>query len=208
MLFMKYTWPKYKIVRREGINIFGSDKYDVKKRRSVPGQHGGTMPRLSEYGKLLRNKQVLKRTYFMSEKQFAKLVKVTASRYAKNKGMGHDKVLLQFLERRLDAVVYRAGLAKTIMQARQMVTHGHFLLNGHKHNIPSYFVTANDLIAVRPKVASSSLYDQAFAQAKTDISRLRVNKADKSIEVLDLPDVTTLQTPADVLKVIEFYARA
>lgn len=205
---MKYTWPKYKIVRREGINVFGNDKYDVKKRRSIPGQHGGTMPRLSEYGKLLRNKQVLKRMYFMAEKPFARLVKFTSSRYAKNKGMEHDKVLLQFLERRLDAVVFRAGLSKTIVQARQMVTHGHFTLNWVKHNIPSYFVTANDKIAVRPKVAWSTLYDEAFTNAKTDIAWLKVNKADKTVEVLDLPDVTTLNTPADVLKVIEFYARA
>jgi small subunit ribosomal protein S4 len=166
------------------------------------------MPRLSEYGKLLRNKQVLKRSYGMAEKPFAKLVKFTASRYAKNKSMEHDKVLLQFLERRLDSVVYKAGLAKTIMQARQMVTHGHFTLNGSKHNIPSHFVDANDVIAVRPKVAGSALYEDSFTNADTNIARLRVNKANKTIEILDLPDVATLHTPADVLKVIEFYARA
>ena len=205
---MKYTWPKYKIVRREGINIFNNDKYDVKKRRSIPGQHGGTMPRLSEYGKLLRNKQVLKRTYFMAEKPFAKLVKFTSSRYAKNKWLQHDKVLLQFLERRLDAIIFRAGLSKTIVQARQMVTHGHFTLNGVKHNVPSYFVQANDKIVLRAKVATSPLYEQAFTNAKTDIAWLKVNKADKSIEVVDLPDANSLNTPADVLKVIEFYARA
>ncbi len=205
---MKYTWPKYKIVRREGINVFGNDKYDVKKRRTIPGQHGWNMPRLSEYGKLLRNKQVLKRTYFMAEKPFAKLVKLTSSRYAKNKGLQHDKVLLQFLERRLDAVIFRAWLAKTIVQARQMVTHGHLTLNGVKHNVPSYFVQANDKIAVRPKVASTALYEQAFSNANTDIAWLKVNKADKTVEVVDLPDVNTLQTPVDVLKVIEFYARA
>ena len=166
------------------------------------------MPRLSEYGKLLRNKQVLKRVYYMSEKQFAKLVKVTASRYAKNNGLWHDKALLQFLERRLDTVIYRTGLAKTIMQARQMVTHGHFLLNGKKHNIPSYFVSEKDVISLKPRVAKSSLYEEAFGQVNTDVSRLRVNKADRTIEVLNLPDVEALQSPADVLKVIEYYARA
>jgi small subunit ribosomal protein S4 len=165
------------------------------------------MPRLSEYGKLLRNKQVLKRTYFMAEKPFAKLVKFTSSRYAKNNGLAHDKVLLQFLERRLDAVILRAGLAKTIMQARQMVSHGHLLLNGSKHNVPSYFVEAGDVVSIRPKVSTSPLYDGAFAQAKTDISRLKVNKADKTVEVLNLPE-DSLQTQVDVLKVIEFYARA
>jgi small subunit ribosomal protein S4 len=89
-----------------------------------------------------------------------------------------------------------------------MVTHGHLTLNGIKHNIPSYFVQPNDKIAVREKVIKSPLYEGAFANANTDIAWLKVNKADKTVEVLDLPNVDTLTTPVDVLKVIEFYARA
>ncbi len=137
---MKYTGPKFKLCRREGINLFGVAKYDVRKRRGTPGQHGGAMARLSEYGKLLRNKQVLKRTYLLTEKQFKRLVTVQAAKYAKNKGIGHDTAVFQFLERRLDTIILRAGLAHTIMQARQIVNHAHLLLNGKKHNIPSYFV--------------------------------------------------------------------
>ena len=205
---MKYTGPKFKLSRREGINLFGVAKYDVKQRRGVPGQHGANMPRLSEYGKMLRNKQVLKRMYFMAEKSFRKLVSQTSLKYAKNKGTEHDKALLQFLERRMDSVILRAGLAKTIMQARQMVTHGHFSLNGHKHNIPSYYVEPGDVIKVRDKVAASSLYESAFDNADTKIAWLKVSKGDKSVEVLDIPDVSEMQLPVDVLKVIEFYARA
>lgn len=148
----------------------------MKKRRGVPGQHGANMPRLSEYGKMLRNKQVLKRMYLMSEKQFRKLVSNISLRYAKNKGTDHDKALVQFLERRMDSVILRAGLAKTIMQARQMVTHGHFELNGHKHNVPSYYVQPGDVITVREKVANSPLYQQAFDNAETKLAWLKVIK--------------------------------
>jgi small subunit ribosomal protein S4 len=109
--------------------LFGSAKYDVKKRRSLPGQHGSSMKRNSEYGKLLRNKQVLKRSYLLSEKQFATLVQKLSAKYAKNNEISHDAALYIFLESRMDSIVYRSGLAKTIMQARQMVGHGHFLLN-------------------------------------------------------------------------------
>jgi len=87
------------------------------------------MKRNSEYGKLLRNKQVLKRSYLLSEKQFAKLVEKTSSKYSKNNKISHDLALYIMLEGRMDSIVYRSGLAKTIIQARQMVNHGHFLLN-------------------------------------------------------------------------------
>jgi small subunit ribosomal protein S4 len=81
----RYTGPKFKLCRREGINLFGTDKYNVKKRRGLPGQHGANKVRLSEYGKLLRNKQVLKRVFQMNEKQFSKLVTKISKTYAKNK---------------------------------------------------------------------------------------------------------------------------
>ncbi len=143
---MKYTWPKFKLCRREQVDLFWAKKYNIKKKRSLPGQHGGNMQRSSEYGKLLRNKQTLKRMYLLSEKQFVRIVKNLSAKYSKNKNITHDTSLFQFLERRLDSIVYRSGLAKTIIQARQMVNHGHFLLNGKKHNIPSYFVTIGDKI--------------------------------------------------------------
>jgi len=175
----------------------------------LPGQHGANMQRSSEYGKLLRNKQVLKRTYMLSEKQFGRIVKEIASKYAKNKDITHDTALFQFLERRMDSIVYRSGLAQTIMQARQMVNHGHFLLNGKKHNIPSAFVSIGDKISLKDKLKNSALYSQNAAETKGKTpSWVKLDKAANVIEVLNVPQVGELGLNADLLKVIEFYARA
>jgi len=181
----------------------------VKKNRSLPGQHGANMQRSSEYGKLLRNKQVLKRMYMLSERQFVRLVKEIAGKYSKNNNITHDTALFQFLERRMDSIIYRSGLAKTIMQARQMVNHGHFLLNGKKHNIPSSFVSIGDKISIKDKLKDSTLYSQNAADFKGKIpSWVKLDKAANTVEILSDPQVGELGIPADLLKVIEFYARA
>ena len=205
---MKYTGPKRKLCRREQVNLFGSAKYDIKKRRSVPGQHGSSMQRYSEYGKLLRNKQMWKRTYFLTEKQFSRIIKEFSAKYSKNKGVSHDVALYQFLERRLDATVYRSGLAKTIIQARQMINHGHLMLNGVKHNIPSTFVKPGDKIQVRKALQTSPLYTQAWSANVKIPSWVKVDKKSFEIEVLDMPQVGEIASSGDLLKVIEFYARA
>ena len=205
---MKYTWPKKKLCRREGVNIFGSAKYNLKKRKTTPGQHGSAMQRNSEYGKLLRNKQLLKRSYLLSEKQFAKIVKITASQYAKNQNVSHDFALFQFLERRMDVIVLRSGLAQTIMQARQMVGHGHFTLNGVKHNIPSTFLKPGDKIALRDGLKKSPLYASNIKNAVKVPSWIKVDKNAYTIDVLSLPQKGEIEPQADLLKVIEFYARA
>lgn len=204
---MKYTGPKFKLCRREWINLFGSSKYDVKKRRSLPGQHGWSMARLSEYGKLLRNKQVLKRSYLLSEKQFSAIVKTKSSKYSKNKWVSHDNALFIMLESRLDVIIFRSGFANTIMQARQMVNHGHFLLNGVKHNIPSTFLKAGDKITLKEKLQSSSLYSSISNNFKAP-SWIKVNKNAYEIEMVSNPKMWELENNADLLKVIEYYARA
>lgn len=206
---MRYTGPKFKLCRREQVDLFWSNKYNVKKNRSLPGQHGANMQRSSEYGKLLRNKQVLKRMYMLSEKQFVRIVKNTAAKYSKNRDITHDAALFQFLERRIDSIVYRSWLAKTMMQARQMVNHGHFLLNGKKHNIPSSFVKVGDKISLKDKLKDSPLYSQNAAENKGKLpSWVKLDKSSNTIEVLTDPQVGELGIPADLLKVIEFYARA
>lgn len=204
---MRYTGPKFKLCRREWINLFWPAKYDVRKRRNLPGQHGASMARLSEYWKLLRNKQVLKRMYNMSEKQFKKFVTIIAAKYAKNSGIEHDKWVKIVLERRLDAILYKSGIANTIIQARQMITHWHFLLNGIKHNIPSYLVKKGDIIELKEKYKNSALYQQENKNVKVP-SYLKFTSSDKKIELIDIPRVEEIEVPADVLKVIEFYARA
>lgn len=207
---MKYTWPKFKLCRREQKNLFWPAKYDVKKNRALPGQNGtGGMPRYSEYGKLLRNKQSLKRSYLLSERQFATIVKEKSQRYAKNNNMSHDNALFQFLETRLDTVVLRSGLANSIMQARQMVNHGHLTLNGVKHNIPSTFVQVGDVIAVREKLQASPLYGQAWSNPHaTPASWVKVDKNKFAIELISQPKMGEMESDSDFLKVIEFYARA
>lgn len=206
---MKYTGPKFKLCRREQIDLFGAKKYSVKKRRSLPGQHWGSMQRSSEYGKLLRNKQVLKRLYFLSEKQFARIVEDIAGKFSKNNDVTHDVALFQFLERRMDSIVFRAGFAKSMTQARQMINHGHFTLNGVKHNIPSTFLKAGDKLQLKEKLKGSPLFTQNLSDNKSKLpSWIKVDKNEHTIEVLGLPKMWEIGVPADVLKVIEFYARA
>ena len=206
---MRYTWPKFKLCRREGMNLFGSDKYILKKGTSLPGKpkNARSMSRLTEYAKLLRNKQSLKRMYSMTERQFYTLVTKTSQKYAKNNGLSHDQVMLQFLERRCDAVLLKSGIANTIMQARQMMTHGHWMLNGRKHNIPSYFMKPGDVLSLREKMKGSALYSQVDSKG-TIPAWIKVDKNKLSVELLDMPDTATLNSPVDLLKVIEFYARA
>lgn len=206
---MRYTGPKFKLCRREQVNLFGSDKYDVKNRRSLPWQHGSSMKRNSEYGKLLRNKQILKRSYMLSEKQFAKLVQKTSAKYSKNNNMSHDAALYMFLEDRMDSIIYRAWFAKTIIQARQMISHGHFLLNDKKHNIPSTFVKVGDKITLKPKMKESPLYAGATVSKTFKVpSWIKVDRNKYEIELLTMPVLWELWVLADILKVIEFYARA
>lgn len=206
---MRYTGPKFKLCRREQVNLFGTDKYDVKNRRTLPGQHGSSMKRNSEYWKLLRNKQVLKRSYMLSEKQFAKLVQWASAKYSKNNNISHDEALYIFLEARMDSILFRSWIAKTIIQARQMVSHGNFLLNWKKHNIPSTFLKAWDKITLKEKLKSSPLYAWATVSKTLKVpSWIKVNRNNYEVEVLALPKLWELWNNADILKVIEYYARA
>lgn len=133
-----------------------------------------------------------------------------AGKYAKNQWIGHDKAVFHFLETRLDTIVLRAWFANTIMQARQIVTHGHLVLNWRKHNIPSYQVSIGDVIEVKKKSQSSSLFGDApvINWNHSIPSSLKVNKKTYGIEVVDAPKSEEISVPVDVLKVIEFYARA
>lgn len=203
---MRYTWPKRKLCRREKKNLFWPKKYDIWKSDNVPGQHWAWMKRLSEYWLLLRNKQAFKRSYALTEKQFSTLVNKTSKTYSKNKWISHDVSVLQFLERRCDVVLLRAWYASTIMQARQMMVHWHWLLNWSKHNIPSHFVKVWDVLSVRQNLQWSSLYEQSATKEMP--VHLKVDKNKFSIEMLQFPQVDPANIDADVLKVIEFYARA
>ena len=146
----RYTGPSCKLCRREGTKLYLkgerclSDKCAFNRRTAAPGQHGAAKKKLTEYGMQLREKQKAKRYYGVLEKQFKNYyVK------ADNQDGIAGENLLRLLERRLDNVVYRMGLAASHKEARQLVLHGHFTLNGHKANIPSILVKVGDVIAVK-----------------------------------------------------------
>ena len=141
----RYTGPMTKKSRRLGVDLVGEDKA-FEKRPYAPGQHGRARIKESEYRNQLQEKQKARFTYGVMEKQFHRYYVEAARRQGKT---GDN--LLQLLEGRLDNVVYRAGFARTRRQARQLVTHGHFLVNGKKVDIPSFQVSQYDIIDVREK---------------------------------------------------------
>ena len=154
----RYTGPKTKIARKFGEPIFGEDKV-LQRRNYPPGQHGQNKRRkTSEYGVQLREKQKVKYTYGVLEKQFRNLFE-KASRLKGITGV----LLLQLLESRLDNVVYRLGIAPTRAAARQIVLHRHIVVNGKVVNIPSYQVLPGDVIAVRKKSKSLEVIADSLA---------------------------------------------
>ncbi len=140
----KYTGPSNKLFRNYGVTDLSNRKLVSSLRQTASGQHGAARKKLSDYAIHLNEKQKIRLTYLVSEKQFAKYY----NKAAKSKGVT-GTVLLQLLESRLDNVVYKAGFATTRKQARQIVGHGHVLVNGKKVDIPSFLVKAGDVITVR-----------------------------------------------------------
>lgn len=142
----RYTGPAFKKARRYGFSFLENDKEfsKGKKRTTAPGQHGKKRVKLSDYGLHLYEKQKIKNLFGLNEKQLRK----TYIRSTKLRGIVGTN-FLQMLESRLDNIVFRSGLANTRRQARQLVSHGHFTLNGHKANIPSMIISINDKITLK-----------------------------------------------------------
>ncbi len=147
----RYTGPKHRLSRREGVNLTGTRSESLRRRLSrPPGAHGDRgVRRRSEYADQLRAKQRLKRRFGMTEKQFAR----TFEEAVRAKEPTGD-ALVKLLERRLDNVVYRLGFVPTMPMARQIVNHGHVLVNGRKVDIPSYRVGAGDAIELRERAVA------------------------------------------------------
>src|SRR6185503_7414347 len=141
----RYTGPLTKKSRRLKTDLVGDDQA-FERRPFPPGQHGRARTKEKEYLTQLQEKQKARYTYGVMEKQFQRYYAEAASRAGKT-----GDTLLQILESRLDNVVYRAGLARTRRAARQLVTHGHFIVNGHKVNIPSFRVSQFDIVDIKPK---------------------------------------------------------
>lgn len=203
----RYIGPKNKLARRFGINLgLKTNAVKVAKRLSQPpGQHGPKKRKgtTSSFGKQLEEKQKAKIIYGIRERQFRSYVE-EATRLKGNSGV----VLKQLLERRLDNVVYRLGYADTRAQARQFVTHGMFVVNGKKLNIPSHLVDVGDEIALKENKAKKKIFVEISDKlAKKEMpSWLSVDPAKKSGKVLGKPSEEDVENSFDVKFIIEYYS--
>ncbi|MBP7338429.1 30S ribosomal protein S4 [Niveispirillum sp.] len=197
---------KYKIDRRLGVNLWGRAKSPINKREYGPGQHGQRRKKPSDYGLQLMAKQKLKGYYGnIGEKQFRKLYQEAVRR----KGDSGEN-LIQLLERRLDAVVYRMKFAPTPFSARQIVNHGHILVNGKRLNIPSYQVKDNDVVEVRAKAKNFALIMESIQSGERDFpDYVTVDTGNFKGTYLRAPNLADVPYPTQMEPnlVVEFYSR-
>lgn len=206
----RYTDAVCRLCRREGTKLFlkgercYSDKCSVTRRAYAPGQHGQSRKKVSEYGTQLREKQKARRYYGVLESQFAGYYE-DAARMA---GMTGEN-LLRILESRLDNVVYRLGLASSRAEARQLVVHGHYNVNGKRVDIPSYQVKEGDVVAVNEKTRSS---EKMKAIIETCGARpvpvwLDYNKDTLEAKVVRLPNREDIDVDIQELLIVEYYSK-
>jgi len=199
----RYIGPKTKISRKFGEAIFGDDKY-FERRKYPPGQHGNSRRRgnLSDYGVQLKEKQKAKFIYGLLERQFRNLFK----KASRKEGITGE-ILLQFLESRLDNVVYRMGIASTRSQARQFVGHKHITVNGQLVNIPSYFVKPGDIIAVREKSKALEAITNSVAASKNSFEWIQFDSEKLEGKFLEVP--TREQIPENIEEhlIVELYSK-
>ena len=206
----RYKDEQCRICRREGQKLFlkgsrcYSDKCSVTRRNYAPGEHGQGRKKLSEYGTQLREKQKTKSFYGVGEKQFRKYFEM-----AENKKGITGENLLQILESRLDNVVYRAGFGVSRAQARQLVNHGHFDVNGVKTDIPSYLVKPGDVISVREiKKDSKIIKENAEVNVAKPIPEwLEKNNEKLEAKVVRLASREDVDLPVEEHLIVELYSK-
>lgn len=203
----RYLGPACKRCRTTGCKLYlkgdrcFSAKCAMETRKTRPGMHGAENKKMTEYAVQLREKQKVKDIYGLLEKQFYKLY----DEASKKTGVTGE-VLLEFLERRLDNVIFRLGMAKTRSQARQIVRHGHVLVNEQKVNIPSFRVKAGDVISVKPDTKDMVVVKESQATAKVP-GWLELNKESLVGKVISAPARETLDFEVNEQLIIEFYSR-
>jgi small subunit ribosomal protein S4 len=206
----RYTGADCKRCRREKTKLFlngakcDSPKCPIEIRPYPPGEHGRNRPKESEYLLQVREKQKAKRIYGVLEKQFANYYEEAA----RKRGMTGD-ALLQILETRLDNVVYRAGFAKSRDMARQLVSHGHILVNGRKVDIPSYRVSESDIVEIAPKSQALTPFIVAKAEAgdRTPPAWIEVIPDKMRVLVHTLPVRAQIDTLVQEQLIVEYYSK-
>lgn len=203
---MNYTGPKVRLSRKLGVALTPKAERVMQKRSNPPGQHGGAQNnrKVSVYKRQLREKQLLRHFYNIQERQLRNYFR-KASRFTGNTA----DTMLGLLESRLDAVVARSGIARTIFASRQNVVHGHILVNGKPVNIPSYHVKEGDVISVCEKSRTKKNFIEALESAVNTPIYLELDKEKMSVKLISKPkreDIPIIKN-ADVSLVIEYYAR-
>ncbi len=206
----RYTGAVCKLCRREGQKLFlkgercYSDKCSVGIRAYAPGQHGQGRKKSSEYGIQLRAKQRARRFYGVQEAQFHHYFEIAE----RKQGITGEN-LLQILESRLDNVVYRAGFASSRAEARQLVGHGHFEVNGKRVDIASYLLKAGETVAICEKSKASEKFKAVLEAngAKPTPEWLDVDKTALTAKVVNLPERAQIEAPVEEQLIVEFYSK-
>lgn len=199
----RYTGPKHKLARREGVNILDKNSPSLMRRlNQPPGVHAGKKGRRrpSEYGTQLREKQKAKVMYGLFERQFKQLVQTVSAQKGDT-----EELLLSSLERRLDNIVYRLGLAKSRMMARQIVVHGHVLVNNKKMTIPSYTVNEGDVISLNETMQKNPDIAKLFDE-KTELLAF-LEKKGAAGKLKRMPLASDIMPPFSTRQIIEYYSR-
>lgn len=205
----RHTGPKYKLSRRERQDLFGSPKSlmgksPLEKKNYPPGEHGQSRrQKISEYGVQLREKQKIKRIYGLFEKQFRNLFE----KASRQKGITGEN-LVKLLERRLDNVVYRLGFAPTRISARQLVSHRHVMVNDKIVNVPSFVVSAGDIIRIREKSKKMDAIHNSLKKVRDNqFSWLTIDKATLSGTFVQVPERADIPLNANEQLVVELYSK-
>ena len=206
----RYTGPSCKLCRREGCKLFlkgercTSGKCAFDHRSTAPGQHGAARKKVGEYGMHLREKQKTRRYYGVLEGQFSRYFEMAE----KKEGLAGENLLI-ILESRLDNVIYRMGMAASRKEARQLVLHGHFTLNGKKVTIPSLLLKAGDVVAVKESSRDSEKIKAMIEGLGTQVvpKWLDVNASAASVKVLNMPARDDIDFPFTEQLIVELYSK-
>ncbi|AAO37036.1 30S ribosomal protein S4 A [Clostridium tetani] len=204
----RYTEANCRLCRREGLKLYlkgdrcYTDKCAFSRRGYAPGQHGQSRKKISNYGLQLREKQKAKRIYGVLEKQFRTYYK----RADKARGITGENLLV-LLEMRLDNVVYRLGYGDSRKESRQLVTHGHFLVNGKKVNIPSFNVSVNDVITVSEKSRATEKFKTFIENPRTLPNWLEGNLENFEGKVVSQPSREDIDVPVNETLIVELYSK-
>ncbi|MBS4535530.1 30S ribosomal protein S4 [Clostridium sp. D2Q-14] len=205
----RYTGPVCRQCRREGLKLYlkgdkcFTDKCSVSKRNYAPGEHGQGRSKLSNYGVQLRERQKVRRYYGVSEKQFVKYFDMAD----KMEGITGEN-FLKILETRLDNVIFRLGLASSRAEARQLVNHGHFMVNGRKVDIPSYLISTGDVIEVKEKSIKSPKFKELVEGHQGNVPQwLDIDSENLKGKVVAEPSREDIELPIEEHLIVEWYSK-